>query len=253
MKPIFAILNHYRPKVDVEMEVDLYHGRGFNKGRENGRILLKSCLDSLKESAEFEYDVVIVDNASSNLVDNIDIPLNYNYIYNDDDEFGVTRGWNLCASFSYMNGNDFIVVCNDDIIFNKSINNFFVDVNRIEDVFTDLKLEDILFGVTSPGGTNQHSSDYYKPNSFYDITNGPHPVSGGLHVWFMGFSRLYYEKYQVKGKLFDVEDIYPWGSNEQFQNEHRSRGSKQIIIGSTMVEHGFGGSWRHRREVCEIK
>ena len=126
MRPIFGVLNHYRPNVDNEKEIDI--GRR-TKGRADGRLMLKKLLDSPEESMEIDYDVVIVDNASSNLVDNIDIPLKYNYIYNDDDTFGLTEGWNLCANFGYMNGNDFIFVCNDDLTFNKTINNFFIDVS----------------------------------------------------------------------------------------------------------------------------
>ena len=77
MRPIFGVLNHYRPIVDTEKEVQLGHGRKPAKGRAYGRDVLKNFLDSLYESADFEYDVVIVDNASSNLVDNVDIPLKY--------------------------------------------------------------------------------------------------------------------------------------------------------------------------------
>ena len=182
MKPIFCVLNHYRPKIDNEKEIDIGHGRGMAKGRADGRNMLKNFLDSLSESANFEYDVVIVDNASSNLVDEkyIDIPLKYNYIYNDDDTFGVTRGWNLCANFAYLNGNDFIFVCNDDLTFNATINNFWIDVNEEFEKKANLKLEDILFGVTTHGGPKHHNHQFHKMGVVYDVTND-HPVGGGLH------------------------------------------------------------------------
>tara|TARA_S200000501_G_scaffold1301_1_gene1103 strand:+ start:9348 stop:10091 length:744 start_codon:yes stop_codon:yes gene_type:complete len=247
MRPIFGVLNHYRPKVDNEKEIDIGHGRGMAKGRADGRLMLKNFLDSLEESMEIDYDVVIVDNASSNLVNNVDIPLKYNYIYNDDDTFGVTRGWNLCANFGYMNGNDFIFVCNDDLTFNKTINDFFVDVS------SGFDLKNTLFGVTSPGAPGQHNQSFHKKGASYDITNQNHPVGGGLHGWFYGFSRDYYKEYQNDGKLFDVEETTPWQGNERFQEKHRAMGSRQVIIGSVLVEHGFSGGWRHRREVCEVK
>lgn len=253
MRPIFCVLNHYRPEVDEEKEVDVGHGRGKAKGRADGRNMLKNFLDSLWKSADFEYDVVIVDNASSNLVDEkyIDIPLKYNYIYNDDDTFGVTRGWNLCANFGYINGNDFIFVCNDDLTFNSTINNFWIDVNKEFEKKANVKLEDALFGVTTYNGPGQHNHQFHKSGVAYDITNQKHPVDGGLHGWFYGFHRDYYKKYNNDGKLFDVEDSNPWQGNERFQEKHRSMGSRQVIIGSVLVEHGFSGGWRHRREVCE--
>lgn len=248
MKPIFCVLNHYRPLVDHEKEIDKGHGRGMAKGRADGRIMLKNFLDSLEDSIDIDYDVVIVDNASSDLVDNVDIPLKYNYIYNDDDKFGVTRGWNLCANFGYMNGNDFILVCNDDLVFNKTINNFFIDIQNLSD---DYNIDDLLFGITAPNGPGLHNSLFHKPGKIYDITNDNHPVSGGLHGWFFGFTRGYYKKFQTDGKLFDVEENFPWQGNERFQRDHRKKGGKQLIIGSTIVDHGFSGGWRHRREVCE--
>ena len=63
----------------------------------------------------------------------------------------------------------------------------------------------------------------------------------------------YYKEYQNDGKLFDVEETTPWQGNERFQEKHRAMGSRQVIIGSVLVEHGFSGGWRHRREVCEVK
>ena len=42
-----------------------------------------------------------------------------------------------------MNGNDFIFVCNDDLTFNKTINDFFIDVSDGFD------LKNTLFGVTA--------------------------------------------------------------------------------------------------------
>ena len=126
----------------------------------DGRLMLKNFLDSVEESMEIDYDVVIVDNVSSNLVDNIDIPLKYNYIYNDDDTFGLTRGWNLCVyNFGYMNGNDFIFVCNDDLTFNKTINDFFIDVSDGFD------LKNTLFGVTAII-SKQHNQSFHKKEDF---------------------------------------------------------------------------------------
>ena len=55
----------------------------------------------------------------------------------------------------------------------------------------------------------QHNQSFHKKGASYDITNQIHPVGGGLHGWFYGFSRDYYKKYQNDGKLFDVEETNP--------------------------------------------
>ena len=54
MRPIFGVLNHYRPEVDNEKEIDIGHGRGMAKGRADGRLMLKNFLDSLEESMDWK-------------------------------------------------------------------------------------------------------------------------------------------------------------------------------------------------------
>jgi hypothetical protein len=236
-KPLFAIVNHYRKEYNDEVFVKNRDGKN-RRGRVEGRDLLHSCLSSLKDSAEFDYDTLILDNASETIVDTIPIALTHNYISLKDDRLGLTGAWNFCSQFGYLNENDFIIVCNDDIVFDKSINNLF---NSIE----DMDLENSLFGVRNIGN-GQHK---VSPNKIHDVTN-KHPVYGGMHVWLFAFHRLYYEKYNNNGR-FCHSDTPPWGGNERFQLDHIKRGAKLYINGFVSVNHGNLGGWRHRRELCK--
>jgi hypothetical protein len=245
INPIFTVINHYRPISDNEKLVERYHGRTPKKGRVDGRDLLVNFLDSLNQSAEFDYETLIVDNASDTIIDEFDIALTHNYISLKDDKFGLTRAWNMAASFGYLNGNDFIVVCNDDITFNSSINNLFDTIEK-----SGYPSEDTLWGVVSDSGTSYHYSTKLE-DGIKDVTDSNnHPVDGGLHGWFYAFHRDYFKKYNIDGKLFD--ETWKWSGGERFQHNHRLRGGKQCVVLSTLVKHDNGGSWRHNRDGCKL-
>lgn len=242
MKPLIAVINHYRPDSEDESYVDIGHGRGLHKGRADGRSHLINFFNSLEAHTNFEYDTLIVDNASSTVLTEINVPLTHNYISLKDDEYGLTRAWNVAANFGYINGNDFIVISNDDITFNESINNLFKTICTEHNNY-----ENNLYGVLSDGPV----AGYHRANKAGDglrnVTN-QEAVSGGMHVWFMAFHRSYYEKFNINGKLFDEQ--WPWSGNERFQRAHRSLGASQYLVNSTLVHHRCLGSWRHNRKQC---
>ena len=244
MKPIFTVINHYRPELDDEQLAPRGHGRSPKKGRAEGRLLLKDFIDSLEDSLKIKHDVLIVDNASFSILTEVDVALNYNYISLDDDDFGLTRAWNIAANFGYMNGNDYILVCNDDITFNESINNLFETIEQ-----SDMPAEDTLWGILTDC-TSQSGYHFSKDigNGFIDVTNEIGPVDGGLHGWFYCFHRSYFKKYAIDGKLFD--ETWQWSGGERFQHAHRAKGGRQCIALSTLVQHGALGSWRHNRKNC---
>lgn len=246
--PLFAVVNHYRPVSDEKL-ISLPHGKGTKRGREDGRDLLKRFLNSLQDNASFKYDTLIVDNASSTIINEIPIAQTHNYIsLKTDTEGGLTRAWNICASFGYLNGNDFIFVCNDDIEWNSSVNHFFSSIEN-----SNIDLSNALWGIKTLS-SGPHSS--YPSDKITEVTksDGYFTVSGEnvLHGHLFGFHRTYFEKYSIDNKLLSdpIETTNPWGGNEKFQILHRQKGAQLYVNGFCTIEHGGLGSWRHRREMC---
>jgi hypothetical protein len=93
--------------------------------RPNGDVLLKTFLDSFRDSNfKYDYCIYISDNQSSI---EFDYPsdLNIKVIHIEDQSIlGLTGAWNLGLNYAYLDGCDLLWNFNDDIVLNESVNTF---------------------------------------------------------------------------------------------------------------------------------
>jgi hypothetical protein len=216
MKPAFVVTVHQSEKY-----------------RPNGHELLDTYIKSLTDSISVSFDIFIMENASDKPYD---FPSTSNYHYFPNQRGGMTRCWNIGTQLAIENGNDFICVTNEDLIFNQSINNMFDAVENDEE-------KDItVYGPVcdNPSNKSKFQKQYATElkDGFIDITGQHFPI----HGWFLGFTNNYWEKYNVGGFLFDPKRI--WRTQESFQQRDWKLGAKSKVVCSSIVHHEHIGSWR---------
>ena len=206
-----------------------------NQFRPDGHDYIGRYLDSLEKSLHIPYDVFIMENASDV---KYNAPEYAHYHYFPDQLGGLTRAWNLGLILSYLNGNDIFLVTNDDLTFNDSINNLFVDIDAHE--YKDIS----VYGTLCDNPTtwpNQIASEI--SSGFKEVTGLEHPV----HGWCTVITSQYWERFNINGNLFDPEKI--WSGQEFFQRRDWPLGAKSFISLSTLIHHEHKGSWRKVKQV----
>lgn len=218
--------------------------------RPNGFDLVDRYLKSLKNSisSDWEYTVFLFDNTS---VDKFDISkysdMDIRYEYVDDQTIrGNTGPWNDGALTAFNEGYDKIYISNDDLIFNKSIN----------DMFKYTTEDNVIYGpLCQTGGMLGHSpqiSNDGKILEIIDITGTGEvdqmPTSGHLLNGFLfGFTNKFYETYQREdGYIFNSDEKYIWSANEcEIQLRLWKEGVKSQIIGHTWIYHEKIRAWKY--------
>jgi hypothetical protein len=198
--------------------------------RPDGHQYLQRYLDSLEASMQIPYDVFIMENASETKF-NAPAYAFYHYLPNQDG--GMTRAWNLGVILAVLNGNDIFVVTNEDLIFNESINNLFVDIDTHD--YKDIS----VYGPVCDNPTtwpNQFATNIQP--GFKDVTWKEHPV----HGWCTVFTSQYWEKFNINGNMFDPTKI--WRGQEFFQRRDWQLGAKSFIVLSCLIHHEHTGSWK---------
>ena len=226
--------------------------------RPYGRDLLSNALKSFISFANFDYEIIVVDNQSDNKIEFFNSK-NIHYIYIEDQmKKGLTGAWNTGIKEASRLGCDIILNSNDDLIFDKTINSF---VNYIIDCefSTDSVYGPLTNGVNPPYLEIQHSN---KPNVLMTreikSKSKSEPLISGF---FFGFTNKFYKKFMYPdGDLFAEFDKFDkkyileyayadgkWGGQEGEFLRWQSLGGKVFVIGQCWINHLKKKDWYKAR------
>tara|TARA_R110001583_G_scaffold2725_10_gene19060 strand:+ start:5389 stop:6027 length:639 start_codon:yes stop_codon:yes gene_type:complete len=197
------------------------------KLRPNGQQLIKNFVESCK-SLKYNHKIYVFDNASEE-----PIKLNYNNVeltyIKDQTKRGLTGTWNDGTNRAYFDNCDIILVSNDDVTLNSSVNTF----------IDNIKNNNTLYGPVSNGILAGPQLSNSMGAGVVDVTNRV-----ALNGFFFGFTRNFINNYiQKNGFLFN--ENYPWGGNEEeFQSRIWKLGANSKIIKECYLEHIKIRGWK---------
>tara|TARA_R110000851_G_scaffold327179_6_gene496453 strand:+ start:270 stop:1043 length:774 start_codon:yes stop_codon:yes gene_type:complete len=241
--------------VKVGLVITNHHSQ---KLRPYGRDLLNNALNSFVKFANFDYEIIIVDNQSDNKVDfsNSD-KTHYIYIENQMEK-GLTGAWNTGIKEASRLGCDIILNSNDDLIFDESINKFVDHIKKCE--HSEISVYGPLTnGVNSPYIEIQHS-EKTNPLMTREIKSSSksEPLVSGF---FFGFTNKLYKKFMYSdGDLFAEFDKFDktyileyayadgkWGGQEGEFLRWQGLGGKVFVVGDCWINHLKKKDWYKAR------
>jgi len=230
----------------------------FSENRsESLKEITQNSISSFYDSCNYNFSSYIIDNQSTpkdSFKDIIDISTeNMKYTYIEDQyKKGLTGAWNLSIKQAIDDKCDFVMLVGDDIIFDNTINNL------IEHAIND-KLNDNSIYV--PVAANIAHPMHQLANAVTGKVYQTPGVKWGEHVSpiVVLFSKeFYYSHCNDQGDLFQVDNKYnggdgKWGGQEGNLQEWAEQGTRNIVVGTSWVEHkcvstqGNTASWREAR------
>jgi hypothetical protein len=218
------------------------------KIRPNGFYIVDRFIQSIHNHCHYDHAIYLFDNSSE---DKFDLErykgYNLNYTYVEDQTLrGNTGPWNDGVIKAIEDGVDQVFICNDDLILNKSINNFITEISRHQHcdkgIFGPLCQPTGVLG----GPQGRHAPDF----KIVDVTGkgkfgDPNPTGGYiLNGFLFGFTKEFYQTYKYNnGEIFDPTII--WGGNEsELQFRLWEKGARSIIIGSCWIYHEKIRAWK---------
>ena len=199
--------------------------------RPNGFELVTKFVNSLS-NIEYEYECVIIDNSSPN-----DIIIGNTKVIKIEDQtkYGYTGAMEIGSKYLIENGADLVILNNDDLFYNKTINNFIQNI--INHPYKDIS----VFGPVSNGilGGVQHHNQ--PTNQIIELTGN---INNMVNGFMFAFTKEFYAKFQKSnGDLFNKEE-FPWGgSEEEFQKRIWDLGGRSFVIGHCWVDHTKIRGW----------
>lgn len=200
--------------------------------RPNGLQLVTRLVNSTAD-IQYPFECVVVDNASPEpiTIPNVDI-----IRVEDQTIYGLTGGWELGLQHLLSKSCDLIIICNDDLFFNETINTF------VEQIEKHPERDKSIYGPLSNGiltGVQRAS----KPDGIIrELTGREQNMVNGF---MFAFTSTFYNTFKkANGDLFNKEK-YPWGGNEEeFQRRIWSQGAKSFVIGHCWVSHEKIRGWK---------
>jgi len=191
-----------------------------SKCSRNSFDIINNFINSLYEHCTKDFILYLFDNGSDEkyLIPNY-TNIRYTYIKNQDERglYVLNDG----ISNAIDDGCDIIILVNDDVVFNKTINDFV-------DIIKDHEYKDVgLYGPLTNGilfRTYQKSSRPRKGT--IEITNEPKPY-GILNGFLLCFTKEFYEKFK-----------FPDGTICKARGEDKWRGGERILINRIKPEGG---------------
>lgn len=205
--------------------------------RPYGIELVTNFIQSLV-NISYDYECIVIDNASTT-------PIQYPNVHilrvDNQHIYGLTGGWELGLQKALQLDCDIIIINNDDLIYNNTINKF---ISYIAD---DIDNNITVYGPVSNGILSGVQLQNTPINSIYNLTNNIHNMINGF---MFAFTKNFYLNFcKENGDLFD-KDNYPWGGNEEeFQTRVWASGAKSIVIGNCWVEHKKIRGWKQFNKV----
>jgi hypothetical protein len=196
--------------------------------RPNGQELINNFINSCKH-INHEYKIYLFDNSSETPIQTEDSNVVLTYV-EDQTIRGLTGTWNDGVIMACNDDCDVILVSNDDVTINETINKL---IDSIDGNYT-------IYGPTSNGiiqGLQKANGP--KPGR-YDLTNNK---SNMLNGFFFGFTKKFVYNFINENKLFNED--YPWGGNEEeFQRRIWKNGASSIVIRDCWLSHVKIRGWK---------
>ena len=202
--------------------------------RPNGNELIQNYCKSAKY-LNYPFKLYVFDNASIKPLTDID----YDYVKLNrvDNQFirGLSGTWNDGVKNAIKDGCDIIIVSNDDIELNDSVNTFIKEIslhkyNKIG-----------IYGPVSNGVLGGVQRQSVPMNSIIELTNNRQNMLNGF---FYGFTKEFYYKFKMEDDNLIDEKNYPWGGNEEeFQIRVWSQGARSFVLGNCHIFHHKIRGW----------
>ena len=184
---------------------------------------------------DYPFTLYIFDNASIKPLPKLD----YDYVkikkVKDQTIRGLSGTWNDGTMQAINDDCNIIILSNDDVELNETINNF------IEEISNHKYNENSIYGPVSNGllgGAQLHNAP---TNTIQELTGNK---SNMLNGFFFGFTNKFYYNYKMENNYLFNEWKCPWGGNEEeFQKRIWSSNGKSFILGSCFISHQKIRGW----------
>jgi GT2 family glycosyltransferase len=200
--------------------------------------IINKFITTLYEHCKEDFTLYLFDNGSDEKYDVPNYPnIKYKYI---EDQFkrGLVGPLNDGINAAVKDGCDVIIIVNDDIVFNKTINTFINTIQNHE--YRDVG----LYGPLTTGLLNDKSSQMgHKPlRGILEITNKPIPW-GLLNGFLMAFTKEFVERFKLPdGNLCDTN--YVWrGGEKALHKRIKENGGRVFVIRECWLYHQKLRGW----------
>lgn len=217
-----------------------------DKIRPKGKDYILNLIATIEKYINFEYTIYVIDNESQYQIDFTNIKnLKYFRIENQSLK-GLTGSWNRGLFEASKDNCKIMIVCNDDLEFNPSINTF---VNYID---KDRDSERCVYGPLSDGVANHQRSDkamngVFTINSFIDR----YPLNG----FMFGMTNSHYKTYKFsEDEYFNINNKHnngdgKWGGQEGQFVENQTKGGIFKILQFCWIKHFKERAWKTARSL----
>ncbi len=217
--------------MNVGIVVTTHYG---DKYRPNGNELIQNYCRSA-ECLTYPFKLYVFDNGSEKQLDKLDYPyVNLTRVENQHLR-GLSGTWNDGIKNAIKDGCDIILISNDDVELNDSVNTFISEISLHQHNAIG------IYGPLSDGvlGGVQKQSTTIKGS--VELTNNRQNMLNGF---FYGFTKEFYNTFKMEdGNLID-EKNYPWcGNEEEFQIRTWAQGARSFVLGSCHIFHHKIRGW----------
>jgi len=203
-----------------------------------GHIEVKKFLDSL-QYIDYEFNLYLVDNQSEEKLNTKYENENwYNYYYiEDQSKFGLSGAWNFGVKKAIENNNDLIINCNDDLIFDNSINNWIKSIMNHE--FKDVGFYGPLTNVGGSSTQHQIITDKGLYEKFTETTK-----YYALNGFINAFTKECYNNYVINNNFYSINKEHKWGGQEiELFERNTPLGMRSFIYHNCFIKHVKHRSW----------
>lgn len=214
--------------------------------------LSRKMICSIRQNLSYPFKIAVVDNGSSDplefrifftkLFQEINLPdENYTVVRIENQYIrGISGGWNDGVMWCYQQGCDIITTLSDDLLFNKTINDFYEQIK----IHPDRK--NSIYGPVSNKSVHW-GNDRYPGSEVADVTNNPacDPLKrekmgmGILHGFSLTMTKESYENMRTKeGHVFTEAPNNIWGGQEhEAQRRVWASSGRSFVVTHCYVEH----------------
>lgn len=205
---------------------------------QGGEFLIRFC-ETLKEHCRYDFDLYVVDNASTYRLPTFDFA---EYIRIEDQTLeGITGAWNKGLNRAYSDGCDILVNCNDDLWFNETINKLLSYI--VEDFSSDTIYSGLSDGILTG---SQKSSNPKSGVQLKECINADTVING----FCFAMTKDHYEKYRyIDNSYFNKDNKHnggdgKWGGQEGQFIENSEKGLYGVIVNECWIPHTKLRGWK---------
>lgn len=223
--------------------------------KENGHEIGYKFIQELYAWCKYDFELFIIDNQSEppfpmeryKGLNNI----HYTYIENQFEK-GLTGAWNLGAYQCYKAGCDLINICNNDMYFNETLNDY------LKVIFNDEEIDNTIYAPTATGINLNHLQYDTQSRPVVQEAVGDRGYDFTLCGLMYTFTPKFYEKYRAEENVFmpskhkhDGGDG-KWGGQEGAIMIMWENGAKMKVVRHGWFHHDKNFSYRKARKLDRL-